>query len=235
MKRLLSQNRELRKNGIWNWSIPALVAHLSDGTKVVTCPAAGSCAALCYARNGTYNFPAVIARHTANLELAMRRPEEFKSRMVEECSRPSMRGKFVRVHDDGDFFSDDYLLAWLDIASGCPEVTFYCYTKEVSRFRRLVEGKSPVNFLWLYSLGGREDHLVNREVDRHADVFPDEQAIEAAGYTSQSGNDLLSVLSPSTRIGIPANQIPHLKRRQGEATFGGLQARVDTTKRRGLG
>lgn len=225
--RLLSQNRELRKHGIWNWSIPALVAKLSDGRKFVTCPNAGSCAALCYARNGTYNFPAVIARHTANLELALHRPEEFKARMIEECNRPAMRGKFVRVHDDGDFFSDEYTQAWLDIASACPGVKFYCYTKEVSRFRRMVEGKAPPNFLWIFSLGGREDHLVDRDRDRHADVFPDEDAIAAAGYTSQSSSDLVSVLAESKRIGIPANRIPHLIKRQGGERFSSLQLRRD--------
>lgn len=225
MRRLLSQNRELRKNGIWNWSIPALVAHLSDGTKVVTCPTAGSCARLCYARNGTYLFSNVLARHTANLELAVQRRDEFKARMIEECSNPSMAGKYVRVHDDGDFFSDEYLADWLEIIAACAGVTFYAYTKEVSRFRRMVEGKAPSNFLWIYSLGGREDHLVDRDVDRHADVFPDEDAIERAGYTSQSGNDLISVLSPSKKIGIPANNIAHFKKKQGQNTFSQLQQR----------
>ena len=226
MTRLLTQNRELRKNGIYNWSIPALVAHLSDGTKVVTCPHAGACAALCYARNGTYLFPAVIAKHTRNLEFVLRDPVGFKSQMVVECNAARMAGKYVRVHDDGDFFSDDYLILWLDIARECPQVTFYCYTKEVSRFRRLVEGHAPANFLWIFSMGGREDHLVDREQDRHADVFPSEDAIVAAGYVSQSDNDLLCVLSPSKKIGIPSNNIPHFKKRQGNKTFSQLQIKL---------
>ena len=57
------------------------------------------------------------------------------------------------MHDAGDFFSDDYLQAWLRIRRARPDLHFYAYTKEVSRFRRLVEPDPPPNFLWVYSYG----------------------------------------------------------------------------------
>ena len=38
---------------------------------------------------------------------------------------------------------------------------------------------------------------------RHADVFPDLDAIAEAGYMSQHESDLLCVLLPTTRVGIP--------------------------------
>lgn len=101
---------------------------------------------------------------------------------------------------------------------------FYCYTKEVGLFKRVVDGSAPVNFLWCYSLGGRQDHLVDRARDRHADVFPDEEAIAAAGYYSQDANDLLCVLAPSNRIGIPANNIPHFRKRMAGRTFSEMEA-----------
>ncbi len=125
----------------------------------------------------------------------------------------------------GDFFSDSYLQAWLEIMRLRPGVEFYAYSKEVSRFRRLVEPDPPPNFQWVYSLGGKEDHLVDKDHDRHADVFPDEAAIEAAGYSSQDASDLLAVYGPA-RVGIPANRIRHLQRKQGDETFGGLQVRT---------
>jgi hypothetical protein len=65
--RLLTQNREMRAIGVWNWTLPALAARLPDGRTQVTCPAASACTRICYARNGTYLFPAVKAKHTANL------------------------------------------------------------------------------------------------------------------------------------------------------------------------
>jgi hypothetical protein len=104
-------------------------------------------------------------------------------------------------------------------------VRFYAYTKAVSRFHRAVLPDPPANFLWCFSLGGREDHLVDLAVDRHADVFPTLQALEDAGYSDQSASDLLSVLSDSPKVGIPANKIPGSAVRKGESSFGGLQQR----------
>jgi hypothetical protein len=53
---LLTQNSDLKKSGIYGWTLPAHWSTLTDGTKFNTCPNAGVCAAFCYAKNGTYNF-----------------------------------------------------------------------------------------------------------------------------------------------------------------------------------
>jgi hypothetical protein len=141
-----------------------------------------------------------------------------------------MKGKHIRIHDAGDFFSDEYLLAWLDIANLTPDVTFYCYTKEVSRFKRLVEPNCPPNFRYLYSMGGKEDHLVDKENDRHADVFTDDAAILDAGYMNQDASDLLAITLPSNKIGIPANNIRHFNKKMKGRTFSELQTERDTAK-----
>ena len=223
LAKLLSQNSELRPDGIFNWSIPALAAKLSDGRNFKTCPNAGACANVCYARNGTYNFSNVKARHTANLEYVLNDPQGWLGQMLAEVNHPSMRGKYVRIHDSGDFFSEEYLQMWLKIARLTPQVTFYCYTKEVSMFKKIVEPRCPSNFKYLYSLGGREDHLVDLENDRHADVFPDDAAILDAGYSNQDASDLLAITLPSNKIGIPQNNIPHFRKRLAGRTFGELQ------------
>jgi len=247
-RRLLTQNSELREIGVYNWSLPAWVVTLQDGSKFNVCPSAGACAKLCYARNGTYLFPEVRAAHLRNLRMVREQLPAWTRAMVDELGEPRFRptgrprsglprdvvdgwaidwasvgGQAVRIHDAGDFFDDDYTAAWLRIARHYPDVLFYAYTKEVSRFRRLVEPAPPVNFRWIYSLGGREDHLLDLDRDRHADVFPDDDAIDAAGYRSQEESDLWAVTLPTTRVGIPANNIPAFRKRQGDATFGSLQ------------
>lgn len=229
---MLRQNSELRPDRIWNWSIPAWFAVLSDGSRFTTCPHAGPCARFCYALNGTYAFRNVRAAHVANLERVLDDPNRWVEDMVVELQKRKYRptgvprqvpvdrevldgwvvewldagGAAVRVHDAGDFFDDWYMVAWVNIARAVPDVLFYAYTKEVSMTRRL-EHLFPENFRVLFSLGGTEDHLVDPAVDRHADVFPSEGAIEAAGYLSQDASDLLAVLLPTTRVGIPANNI----------------------------
>jgi len=64
---LLTQNSDLRKSGIFGWTLPAHWVTLTDGTKFNTCPNAGACAAFCYAKNGTYLFSNVRKAHIEKL------------------------------------------------------------------------------------------------------------------------------------------------------------------------
>lgn len=244
MSALLRQNTELRRIRVWNWTLPAATTTLDDGRRVNVCPAADACVRLCYARVNSYAFRPVAAAHRRNLERILDDLGGWRSEMIAELSARRFRptgepradllaldldpwarswaergGAAVRIHDAGDFLNDDYAEAWLDIAETIPDVLFYAYTKEIPRFRQIVEPRAPQNFRWIFSYGGRFDDLIDPDRDRHADVFPSEEALEAAGYQSQSASDLLAALLPTTRIGIPANNIPHLRRRQGEQTF----------------
>ncbi|MEU5417869.1 hypothetical protein [Streptomyces sp. NPDC020667] len=228
-KWLLTQNRQLRAEGIFNWPLPAWAGRFDDGRTYNTCPEAGACAALCYARNGTYRFRNVLAAHERNLKMILDSPGEWEEAMAAELAHRRYQGKWVRLHDSGDFFSDAYVDAWMRLMRGAPQVRFYAYTKAVARFRRLVEPNPPANFSWCYSLGGTEDHLLDLAAERHAEVFPDTADLEEAGYHDQSSSDLLAVLGPE-RVGIPANPIPHLLRRQGRETFGSLQHAMDARR-----
>ena len=224
-KKLLTQNSELRPHGIWNWTLPAFGVTLTDGTTMNVCPNAGACASFCYARNGTYLFPMVRARHIANLEYTLEEPELWQAQMEAEVARV----RYVRVHDSGDFYSRAYLDRWLYIAARTPETTFYAYTKEVAMFKEVAEA-IPSNFQYLFSMGGKQDALIDPDTDRHADVFSDEAAVAEAGYTSQSKSDLLAITLPTTRIGIPANNIRHFNKRMAGRTFSELQTERDQRK-----
>ena len=234
---LLTQNSELKPHGIWNWTIPAWYTRLSNNELFVTCPQAGACAKVCYARNGTYLFPKVKEAHRRNLELVLNGPYEFEKMMCDELKARKFRpdgvarklpegaqmelldpylrkwintgGKAVRIHDAGDFFEDWYLHLWISIAEQTSDVLFYAYTKEVSLF--MTHPEFPINFRYLFSTGGLEDNLIG--VQRHADVFPSEEAIVAAGYKSQSASDLLAIMLPTNRVGIPANNIRHFNKK----------------------
>ena len=227
---LLTQNRELRPLGIWNWTLPAWAGRLPDGRTYNTCPSAGVCRLVCYARHGTYTWPVVRTRHQANLTFVLDDLPGWRTAMTAELARSRFAGRWVRIHDSGDFFSDAYLTAWLQVMAAQPRVNFYPYTKEVDRFRRLVEPAAPRDFRWIYSYGGRQDQVLDPTVDRVADVFPDQDAITAAGWHSQDASDLLAVLGPAP-VGVPANRIPHLRRRQAGRTFRSWQADTRATRR----
>ena len=250
---ILTQNRDLRRDGIWNFTLPAWVVELPDGSHFNVCPNAGACAKFCYARNGTYLFPKVRGKHLSNLELVRDDPawteaiaEELAHKRFAPTGQPreipdlhstdhlspwvkswlEIGGQAVRIHDSGDFFSREYLDGWISLAWEFGEILFYAYTKEVAM---LEDADLPPNFLICYSMGGRQDHLVEKETMRHADVFPDLEALEAAGYTSQDASDLLCVLAPSVKIGIPQNNIPHFRKALDGRTFS--QAQQDRSRK----
>jgi hypothetical protein len=237
-------NSELRADGIYTWSIPALATKLADGRNLLTCPNAGACAQLCYARNGTYNFSNVKSAHNRNLQRVVDDPEQWFFDMNQELNKKKYRptgipreidfevkdsflekwlkrgGKAVRIHDSGDFFSEQYLELWVRIAEIQLDVLFYAYTKEVAMVKRK---DLPNNFIVIFSMGGKQDGLIDVENDRHAEVFPNLDLLNEAGYTDQEKSDLLAVLLPTNKIGIVVNNIPHFKKKQGSATFGELQ------------
>lgn len=225
-KRLLTSMRTEGAGRVWRWTLPAWAGRLPDGRTYNACPSAGVCADLCYARAGTYRFSNVLAAHERNLRMILDEPVEWEQRMTAELSHKRFDGAHVRVHDAGDFFTREYLAAWLRIMRASPKTSFYAYTKEIRAFLDDVVPAPPANFRWVFSYGGTQDALIDEKVHRHADVFPDEEAVADAGYFSQTESDLLAVYGPA-RVGIPANNLRHLQRRQGRSTFRALQARAD--------
>jgi hypothetical protein len=77
--------------------------------------------------------------------------------------------------------------------------------------------------------GRTKDHLLRTDTDRVADVFTDEAAIAAAGWSSQETSDLLAVLGPRL-VGIPANRIPMFVRRLRGRRFSQWQAEIDAER-----
>lgn len=242
-------NSELASIGVYTWSIPALTADSEVNGFMKTCPQAGVCAALCYARWGRYLFGNVKKAHTRNLDRYLINREQWKADMITELQakrfRPTgvahdvnwpVRSDFswwqatgarsVRIHDAGDFFDDQYLRDWLEVAAATPDVVFYAYTKSVTIYRAAEALELvPANFVIIFSMGGRQDELVDKteSADRHDDVFSTQEALEMAGYTDQEQSDLMAALLPTTRIGIVANGIPHFKKKQGTKSFSELQ------------
>lgn len=221
-ERLLTQNSNLRRDGIWNWTLPAWAGRFPDGRTYNTCPSAGICAKVCYARAGSYRFSNVLERHQRNLAYVIDDLAGWTEQMIAEIGRK--RGEvIVRAHDAGDFFSDEYTQAWLAVMAAHPGVRFYAYTKEVDRVRRLIEPHPPANFRWVFSYGGTQDAALDERDDRVCDVFPTTAELTAAGYHDQEASDLLAVDGPAP-VGMAANNIPHFLKKQGGHTFRTWQA-----------
>lgn len=150
----------------------------ADGFK--TCPQAGACAAVCYARQGSYTWPAVIAAREFNLALA--RSAEFPAMLVADLEH--LKAPIIRIHDSGDFFNQDYLDAWIFAARKFPGKTFYAYTKSL----HLDFSFAPPNLRVVQSEGGLMDAQINRRRS-HSRIFATTADRKRAGYVDGNKTD----------------------------------------------
>lgn len=221
---LLTQNSDLKRTGIYGWTLPAHWVQLTDGKRFNTCPNAGICGAFCYAKSGTYQFSNVKKAHIEKLELVLNNRPEWIRMMNEEIAKPKYNGKYIRIHDAGDFFSIDYAVDWLNIAKQNPDVIFYTYTKEVDLFKNKIPSLIPSNFIVIYSYGGKQDHMIDPEVDRHSDVFYDYDKMIQEGYNDIGEDDKQAAIHPNHRVGLFRNNIPHFIKKQGDKKFSQWQS-----------
>jgi hypothetical protein len=169
---------------IFNFSIPA---GNDKASGKITCPFAGSCLSLCYAKKGMYRFGNVERALTKRYEAS--KEADFVQRINDELSKVK-KGKqiYVRIHDSGDFYSPAYFAKWLEIARLNPSVRFYAYTKSHSFIRG--NFAIPENFDLIFSLGSKNDELINQETERHSKIFQSADEMVAAGYSDSSYLDI---------------------------------------------
>ena len=67
----------------------------------------------------------------------------------------------VRIHVSGDFFSQMYFDAWLEVAKLRPKVIFYAYTKSIPFWIKR-QRSIPKNMKLTASLGSKYDDLIIR-------------------------------------------------------------------------
>ena len=83
----------------------------------------------------------------------------------------------VRVHESGDFWTENYLKAWLMVADQRPQQKFYAYTKSLGMWYNLKD-LIPSNFYLTASCGGTLDYML----PKYADVY---KRIAYVVYTEQ--------------------------------------------------
>ena len=216
---LLTQNSDLRKGGIYGWSLPAHWVTLPNGDRFNTCPNAGVCGAFCYAKNGTYQFPEVKKAHIDKLMMVLFHRDKWKRIMIYELQKPKYYRKYIRIHDAGDFFSESYAKDWIDIINYSKNCKFYTYTKEVELFKCKLKDSIPSNLTIIYSFGGKQDNMIDKDKDRHSDVFPDYNDMINAGYFPMGDDDKEAAINTNHRIGLYRNNIPHFIKKMGNKKF----------------
>ena len=126
----------------------------------------------CYAASQENQYPVVRDNRMYNFKAilkALRRGNAVE--LIDKSIDKNL--KLTRIHESGDFFSLDYLKAWLEVARKNPENIFYCYSKSLSYFLDL---GIPNNFYMVASWGGYEDHLIEYFERDSRVVFNEDEA-----------------------------------------------------------
>ena len=169
---LLRQNEKMVKSGtsdtiFYNTSLPALKGLIIDEDTgefriVDTCPSAGTCQLICYAKHGSYIlFPDVSLSQNKTLNYLFNDSEGFQDQLEAEIrlarAKNKTSGKQVQIrwNDSGDLLSPKFFKMVVDIANNTPFVDHYIYTKEVAMVKAL--SNPPDNIIFNFSYGGRKD------------------------------------------------------------------------------
>lgn len=196
---LITQNSKLKSTSremglrVFNFGIPAY----KSATGKLTCPFADKCVKYCYAQKGAYIWgnvkPAFERRYEATKQ------DDFVEIMVEELIKK--KADYLRIHDSGDYYSNEYIYKWFAIANALPNVRFYSYTKSIPLF---LDKTIPENMDIIFSEGSKKDELIDVNIHRHSRIFSEKSELENAGYVDASKNDLMATkwFNDNHRIGL---------------------------------
>jgi hypothetical protein len=134
---------------------------------------------------------------------------------------------FVRIHVSGDFFSQDYFDAWVEVARCRPETLFYAYTKALPFWVRR-KNELPDNFILTASYGGTHDHLIEAYGLRSAKVVFSEEEAASLGleidhddsHAMRPGPSFALLIHGVQPAGTPAAKAVAQLRAQGEYGYG---------------
>ena len=139
----------------------------------------------CFAASLEAVYPSLRAMVWHNFELL----KDALSNSVDACADlicDSLPKKFdvLRVHVGGDYFSKEYLLAWVEVAKRNPDKLFYSYSKSLNFFGDV---ELPENLVLTASRGGKYDDLIDENHFKEALVVYSEQ--EAADLGLEIDHD----------------------------------------------
>lgn len=92
------------------------------------------CAPTCYAIAKEVQYKETRLAYARNFLLAKYAPAEFR-RQIEHYLKYST-SRYFRIHEDGEFFSYEYFVMWLDLCRKYSDIHFYVYTKKYSYVRK---------------------------------------------------------------------------------------------------
>lgn len=110
----------------------------------------------CFAASDEARYPNVYKARKFNLEALKSVLKKSVKDAADLIQKSLPKSLIIRVHVSGDFFSQDYFDAWMEVAKREPLRHFYAYTKSIP-FWVARKNSIPSNFSLTASMGGKND------------------------------------------------------------------------------
>lgn len=153
------------------------------------------CGEICYADRIEDVFPSVKKLVLHNWDLLKDADRSEMSALLDEMivnfeKASDKRGveRIFRIHWDGDFFSEDYAQAWIDVIREHPETHFWVYTRQAFAVRAL--SLAQLSNLALYFSADRANFEVARAMRKTYGV-----RIAMLGTTFQEGQAMMKEIT----------------------------------------
>lgn len=191
---IVNTNEKILKSGgahefVYKTGIPAFrgIAYDLENKKFVfinTCPGAGHCVAICYARKGRYiQYPNAYDSMTRRLNYLLNFPDEYENQLYNELKEKckeheAMKGfkskVILRWNDSGDFFTKKYTQIAESVMKKLSEegynISSYAYTKVADVAKKSEFGDTT------FSSGGntKESGKIDQQSQKMSLIIPAE-------------------------------------------------------------
>lgn len=188
----------------------------------------------CFSASAEALYPNVRQSRWSNFEQLKRlKTADEMARLIEASLKEN--AKLVRCHVSGDFYSQEYLDAWLIVAYHRPKTKFYFYTKSldfwVNRINLIGNGFRRGllhNVIPTASYGGKFDSLISEYSLRSAKVVYSKRDAKALRLkidhtdklAMKHGNDFALLLHGVQPGGTPAAKALSALKAEGEFGYG---------------
>lgn len=128
----------------------------------------------CFSATQEAAFPNVYKSRLYNFELLKHKSKDQIVELIKNSLPKDV--KIIRNHVAGDYFNENYFLAWMEVAELFPNIIIYSYTKSLKYWVKHIKN-IPKNFILTASRGGKDDYLIDKFKLKSAKVvFSEEEA-----------------------------------------------------------
>jgi hypothetical protein len=130
---------------------------------------------MCYAARAQAQYPETNKKAFSNLSLLMTAQKDggvkgMADLIIESITYAGLdRSNIFRIHEGGDFFSDAYFKAWIEVANAFPNIKFYTHTTSL-KFWISNRGSVPKNMNLIASMDKNNEETILQNNLRYSTV-----------------------------------------------------------------